>query len=69
MAEQAPRIEQGGKTYIFTGTEEKVIGGEIWTRDRYDNINGNPSSFLLVNFVNTHQSANNGKVARRIQPK
>ena len=58
MAEKAPRIVQGKRVYVFTSTEEKVIGDTVWTRDRYDNENGDPQSYLLVNFQDTGRPAN-----------
>ena len=51
--EHAAVIEQGHRVYRYVCTEEKVIGETIWMRDRYRNTNGDPNSFLLVNFVDT----------------
>ena len=52
--ESINQIEQNGRVYRYACTEEIEIGGTIWLRDRYKNINGDKNSFLLVNFENTN---------------
>jgi hypothetical protein len=50
--ESADVIQQGSRVYRYACTEEVEIGGNIWMRDRYNNVNTS-TSFLLVNFVDT----------------
>jgi hypothetical protein len=57
MSDELKEIRQGKRVYRFAKTEELVIGGYIWTRDRYQNCNGDATSYLLINFTNTGVSA------------
>jgi hypothetical protein len=57
MSDELKEIRQGKRVYRFAKTEELVIGGYIWTRDRYQNCNGDTTSYLLINFTNTGVSA------------
>ena len=52
MSEERAPIQQGRRVYRYSHTEELVIGETIWMRDRYVNPDA-PSSYLLVNFVDT----------------
>lgn len=52
--EKSNDIVQDGRVYRYACTEEKEIGGTIWLRDRYKNVNGDKTSFLLLNFENTN---------------
>ena len=52
MPEERAVIEQGKRVYRYACTEEIVIGGNIWMRDRYTNTSDS-RSYLLINFVDT----------------
>jgi hypothetical protein len=47
-------VQVGERVYRYACTEEIEIGGTVWLRDRYKNINGDKNSFLLLNFENTN---------------